>query len=193
MIPFALLLPPAVTVDLDPVRAGVVTGVASAPEGVLRVELYVLPSAVPVAAVTPALPFGEVAFSLVWPADRSADLRVVATTALRGGSAETRWVLPAAPTAVSPPALPDAPDAPVAPPPAPPRARVRDRTGVYTGGYAETLPYAVPLPPVAIRPLAATPPPPLPRDRDGGVAVATGLLLLLSTAHVHRLIREDRS
>jgi hypothetical protein len=69
------------------------------------------------------------------------------------------------------------------------------RQGVYAGGYGATLPYDV----QPGRPAAGTPPStgePLPvgplgapTDRSGPLTLAAGLLLLATTAHIHRVLR----
>jgi hypothetical protein len=122
---------------------------------------------------------------------------VVATTLVRGFSADvTGLVVPAPvrPVARSAPPRHAAPrPAPVARVlPQPAAAPALDDSGAAFGRTAAVLPY-VPVPP----PVHADPVPPVPlspvssRSRDGAIPVAAGLLILLSCAHLHRALRAD--
>jgi hypothetical protein len=187
---------------LDPVPAVAarpfdVTGETQAPEGVLRIDLYVSGRATPVASYVPALPVGTIAFALRFdPALGSGTLRVVATTLVRGLGAEAPAPTRPAPrpaTVGGAPVARPAVRAPVAPgsPAAAVLAAVRpDDTGAAFGAVAPVLPYAAR--PASV-PVAAPGPEPLRPSRSGPLSLAAGLALLLASAHAHRALRpKDR-
>lgn len=212
-----LLYPPTdAGVWLDPVPAVAarpfdVTGETQAPEGVLRVDLYLSGRAAPVASYVPAVPgVGTVTFALRFdPALGSGTLRVVATTLVRGFDAEAP--APARPAAARPahgaaarPAAPPVPAAcaaaclaPAAARPAHPAPPKADDSGAAFGAVAPVLPYG-PRPATPARPPTAPPPglraaAPLPAPRSGPASLAAGLALLLASAHLHRALRpKDR-
>jgi hypothetical protein len=207
----ALLSPRPVTdagVWLDPVPAVAaaafdVTGETQAPEGVLRVDLYVAGRAAPVASYVPAVPLGTVSFAL--RLDPSAvgpgrlTLHVVATTLVRGlGSDDANVTVPGAPARPSA----DGPPAARATRPAGPRIAAlprpvavalpgADDSGNAFGAVAPVLPYAAraPLTPPAAALVA--PVEPLRPSRSGPLSVAAGLLVLLVCSHLHRALRPD--
>jgi hypothetical protein len=208
-----LLYPPTEAgVWLDPVPAVAarpfdVTGEAQAPEGVLRVDLYLSGRAV--ASYVPTVPaVGTVTFALRFdPALGTGTLRVVATTLVRGLDAEApapaRPAAPAAPAAhraraASGAARPAAPARPAAAArPAAPAAVAGDDSGAAFGAVAPVLPYsarpATPVPPPAATPPGPRSADPLPAPRSGPASLAAGLALLLASAHLHRALRpKDR-
>jgi hypothetical protein len=186
-----------------------VTGEAQAPEGVLRLDLYVVrgTSMTMVDSYVPVVPrAGTVPFTLHWSRGDAAPgrvtVRVVATTLLRGLSAESAGLVvpgrPAPPPARVAHPLPEPPSS------APPRhlyaARraavsklVVDDSGRPFGAVAPVLPYAAPS--VRVAPPRAAPlhstavRTPVPPDRQGAVSVAAGLLVLLACSHLHRVLR----
>lgn len=172
-----------------------VTGSAQAPEGVLHVDLYV--GAVAVASYTPALPVGEIPFAFtVSLRPGTYDVRVVATTLVRGLSADADGlVVPAPPrpaAAVRPPVVKHA----VAPKPLPHKRSVAvaapriDDSGTAFGAVAPTLPYVRrAASPVTAATLAA--PLASEEDRSGWESVAGGLVLLLVCSHLHRSLRRE--
>ena len=187
--------------------AASVTGRAQIPEGILRIELHVVAAGetelgAPVDTLSPTpLGIGTVPFTVEWvPASAGrVDVHVVAVGLLRSVAAVVRGVVvePAAPARVRLPSPPEA-AAPPAPGSAPvaaaPRRRVRDRAGVYLGGYGEL---AYPRPPAAAavlsRSSAASPIVSGDDPAQAAQAVAAGLLLVLVSAHVHRVLRATPS
>jgi hypothetical protein len=191
-----------------PARLDVV-GEAQAPEGVLRLDLYVVrgTSLTKVDSYTPLVPVGTVAFTLHWSRGAAAPgrvtVRVVATTLLRGLSAESAdLVVPGHAPQPRPRVAHPLPEPP-APVPAPHGYAARravvarpvlDDSGRPFGAVAPVLPYvtssAAPDPPAAAAPLHTTAVrTPVPPDRQGAVSVAAGLLLLLVCSHLHRVLR----
>ncbi|HEU0133055.1 MAG TPA: hypothetical protein VFQ85_18910 [Mycobacteriales bacterium] len=186
-----------------------VTGEAQAPEGVLRVELWVVRGGTSTlaAAYTPEVPVGTVAFALRWDPGTAAPgtvtLRVVASTLVRGLSADVDGLtIPGPPRTATKPATPrrNAAPAPRRVAAAPVRRAVAttvlapryDDSGTAFGHVAATLPYTAPVAAAAPPPAAATPaaaPVPVPPDRSGWLSVAAGLLVLLVSSHLHRALR----
>lgn len=192
--------PPPGTVVTAPLR---IEGETQAPEGVLRVRLYVVSgtSATEAGSFEPLLPgVGTVPFAFTWTPDRPGTytVRVVSSTAVRGFSAEVRDLrVPARPAAVRRPPAPRAVARPAlapkarAPRPVARRVTVRlDDSGRAFGRSAPTLPYArvVARPPAPVAPAAAAPAA-APAERRGWVPFAGGLLLLLVCSHLHRSLR----
>jgi hypothetical protein len=183
-----------------------VTGEAQAPEGVLRLDLYVVRGAslTKVDSYVPLVPVGTVPFTLHWSRGDAlpgrVTVRVVATTLLRGISAESAGVVVPGRAARSVRAAHPLPEPP---PPATPRvyaARrvapvakpVLDDSGRPFGAVAPVLPYVTPPTPprAAPAPLHTTAVrAPVPPDREGAVSVAAGLLVLLACSHLHRVLR----
>jgi hypothetical protein len=189
-----------------------VRGETQAPEGVLRVELFVVrgDTVTSVDVYEPRVPVGTVPFELTWdPAGARpgrVTIRVVATTLRRGFDAEAEGLVVPRPEAK--PRAPRVRETPrTLPEPAPSRPRVvlsrpvtravaapaLDDSGRAFGAAAPTLPYAPPpvrlaapaaRAPVAL-PAAAAPP----AERSGWVSLAGGLLLLLVCSHLHRVLR----
>jgi hypothetical protein len=197
----------------DPPAAGTrvvapldVTGETQAPEGVLKVELFVVrgPVLTSVASYEPALPLGTVPFEFRWDptglAPGRVTIRVVATTLVRGFRAEARDLV--VPATLSAPArhpgvravparraAAAVPAAPAAPRPAVLRAPVLDTTGRAFGAVARTLPYR-PAPPATVPvPRRSVPFEPAAADRSGWLSLAGGLLVLLVCSHLHRALR----
>jgi len=181
-------LPHVVTAPLH------VTGRAQAPEGVLHVELYV--DGVEVASYTPALPVGEIPFAFTWTpsAPGTYTVRVVATTLVRGVSAESDGlVVPAPPRPVS--QQPVVRHVVAVARPLPHRRSVAvalpkvDDSGVAFGEVAPTLPYvrrvAVPVTSATVVPAVEE------TERSGWASVAGGLVVLLVCSHLHRSLRKD--
>jgi hypothetical protein len=192
------------------------TGEAQAPEGVLTVSLYLVrgTTLTPVASYVPTLPVGTVPFTLRWDPAGTAPgrvtLRVVASTLVRGFSADVTGLVVPAPRV--PDRRPPAPDL-VAPPAAPAVAALPSRSrGTYAaprlddsgrsfGAVAGVLPYApravaaipgMPAAPARVTPVTAPLAAGVP-ERRGWVSVALGLLLLLACSHLHRVLRTPRS
>jgi hypothetical protein len=180
------------------------SGSAQAPEGVLRVDLYVVrgDDVTAVASYLPTVPLGPVPFTLRWDPAGAAPgrvtLRVVATSLVRGVSAEAAGlVVPGAPRAVAPPihravVAPAARRAVPAPATLAVPVAVLDDSGRAFGDVAAVLPYA-PVPPApspapqsSVVAGAAVPATPAPR---GWASFAAGLVALLGSAHVHRALR----
>lgn len=172
------------------------TGETQAPEGVLSVTLYAGPT--PVAVYKPVVPVGTVEFSFTWDpkgVPGAYDVRVVATTLVRGFSQEVRGLVVPAPRRAARPAV--APRRVATRPVALSRPVARrvvakpvDDSGRAFGRAAPTLPYA----PAAVRPApvrAATlaTDPVSQRDRRGWVSFAAGLMVLLVCSHLHRSLR----
>ncbi len=184
-----------------------IAGVAQAPEGTLRIELFVVRAgdayAAPLATLTPLVPLGEIPFAFQWdtrglPAGL-VEVRVVATSLLRQVAAAVPGVEVGDVTDASVPV--DRIPAPLAPLPRAPAVRPRpvDRTlGVYVGPFDRVLPYQAPVAPLhdvtrAVPAAAAVPDGfPAGTGRDPWVPAAAGLLLLVTTAHVHRVLRGPR-
>ena len=182
-----------------------VRGETQAPEGVLHVDLYVVrgTTLTHVATYDPVLPVGPVPFACRWApagaARGTVTIRVVATTLVRGFSAEAAGlVVPApstAPRAVARPAVRAVavPRRVVTNTPRTPVGPSYDDSGAAFGATAPVLPYAPP--PAAsslARPVAAAVTAPASPERSGWVSVAAGLLLLLVCSHLHRVLRSPR-
>jgi hypothetical protein len=182
----------------------VVAGSAQLPEGITRVELHVARSGATTAttpvASAPAevLALGRVAFSFEWDTTRTpgvVDLRVVAVGLLRSVEAVVPGVVVVAPRApvvaprrqtsvrtARPPARVG-----VAPRPAP---RPDRRAGVYLGGYGTlTYPTATPVTGTVTRATSSAVPSDVPQPAGPWRSLAAGLLVLLTAAHVHRMLR----
>jgi hypothetical protein len=169
-----------------------VTGRTQAPEGVLHVSLYV--GDLEVATYEPALPVGEIPFAFTWTptAPGTYTVRVVATTLLRGVSAEADGLVVPAPSRPKPVAVRHV--VAVAKP-LPHRRSVAvalpavDDSGAAFGEVAPTLPYvrrvAAPVTPATIVPAVEE------TERSGWVSVAGGLVVLLVCSHLHRSLRKD--
>ena len=181
-----------------------VTGETQALEGVLAVELHVVRGRAVrlVETYEPTLPLGTIPFELTLdPATMApgrVTLRVVATTALRGFSAEIPGLVVPHPAALPrlvhvapPPRVTRA--APVAPAPVrrlPETAPRLDDSGRAFGRSAPVLPYAPPAGPAPAAPVTrAAAPAELPPERSGWLSVAAGLLLLVTCSHLHRALR----
>jgi hypothetical protein len=181
-----------------------VQGRAQLPEGITRVELHVVPTGstaemTPVAsAASTVLGIGEVDFTFEWDTTRTpgvVDVRVVAVGLLRSVEAVVPGVVVVAPRArIAPP--PRQTVVQVSRKPARSvsrRAPVRapDRSaGVYLGGYG-ALDYGS-TPPVTgavTRAAASTRPIDAPPPAGPWRSLAAGLLVLLTAAHVHRMLR----
>jgi hypothetical protein len=187
----------------------VIGGETQAPEGVLRVDLYVVrgTSLTPVASYVPLVPVGTVPFSLRWDpagvAPGRVTLRVVATTLARGFSADVPGLVVPPPPRAEARAVGStaaARRAPVAARPAatpgrriPALAAALDDSGAAFGAVAPVLPYRAaavpPRPPAAVAP--ALSPVSSETSRRGWLSFAAGLLVLLSSAHLHRALRAD--
>lgn len=197
----------------ETVSAGrTVSGHAQVLEGVQQISLYVVPAGrpldlvadAPVATAAPSAPLGlgAVDFDLAWDTARSplgsVDLHVVAATLLRDvGTAVTGVRVVRAPaTSIRVPTAFASGSRPAAAPVGARRAAAAlpgASDGVYLGGYDAALPYqrtalttpAPALGSISARPVASSSGPP----RGGWVSAALGLMLVVCTAHVHRVLR----